>query len=187
MLDARRLKASKMRIRKLTEQGGKFSYIGGKICWRFLEVKHQKVIKKNHKHNNQNLFINMHNWRGFIMTTFFKFTYTISCMFILKQFQWETIYLLTKHVSWTTIERQLQDQYQNSGCDLVTYVHKIMIEIRTLMMQNLKSNQITHSMIKFIFLRNFCGNGGIMVSWYEFNWWWNLYDASYQTYKNYIQ
>ena len=42
------LKASNIQIKKKIDKRKKLlSYIGGKICARFLQKKHQKVIKKN--------------------------------------------------------------------------------------------------------------------------------------------
>ena len=60
-LDAKQLKASTIWIiKRIEEEKYLLSDIGGKICCRFLQVKHKKVIRK--QDTEQSIFcINMHN------------------------------------------------------------------------------------------------------------------------------
>ena len=137
-----------MRIKKQIEKEKLLlSDICRKICWRFSQVKHQKVIKKKkQRHKDTKLWINMHNWRGFIMTSDFKLTCMLSCMLILRQFQQRTIFLLQKLLLINTRTCKLQDHPPNICFNLVTYVHKIMSYIITLIKQT--KNQTIHPTIK---------------------------------------
>ena len=78
----------------------------------------------------------MHKLRGFVATSNLKFTSMFPCMSILRQWQRRTTLQLQKHVLQTTRKFQIQDQSQNSGLYLVTYVHNIMSHIRTFIIQN---------------------------------------------------
>ena len=114
-------------LRKILKKKKNCCQILSENMLKFLTDKSPKGYKKGKKrHNNQKLWINMHNWRGFIITAGFKFTCIISCMLILIQWQWRPIFLPQKHFLIIAIKCQLQYQSQNIGLVLVTYFQKIM-------------------------------------------------------------
>ena len=126
-----------MRIEKLIEkQNNCYQILVGEICSGLLQVKHKKAIKWKQIHNDKKLWINKNSWSVFIMNANFKFTCMLSCVLIMRKWQWRTNLLLLTHLLWTTTKYQPQYQSQNIVLDLVTYVQKSMIYIITLMIQN---------------------------------------------------
>ena len=60
-----------------------------------------------------------------MLTTDFRFTCMLSCMFIPRKCQWRNIFQIQEHFLRTRRKCQLQYQSQNIGLDLFTYVQNI--------------------------------------------------------------